>query len=328
MDDKEQSLKTDNFGQNFWSLRESIGKKATNHEDSTTLKSTVMQAYNGFGKLIYNNSFLNWGFYNWLIHYEYNKLPFDFNRYSYWQDIYSQLLYYYLIRAPFKQQFFNKNILDIGCGTGIGLQMGNEIMRAKLAVGLDMSSEILSKFQAPEHIPGKVIRVQGDAEHIPLADHSFDIITSLESSHTYPYIDNFFNEVFRVLNYGGYFCYSDVHVETKSQISILEKVIKDRKDIKVIIKKDITKHVQKALYQRLVINEQVLIDYLLNMLALDPDTSEEDFIAFYISGGMGFLPKKWMRFSTKTGQLIAKYSNTLNYWPNKYYFYYCLQKIS
>jgi SAM-dependent methyltransferase len=52
--------------------------------------------------------------------------------------------------------------------------------------------------------------VHGDAEELPFADATVDVAINIESSSTYPNIRKFFGEVFRVLNAGGDFLYSDV----------------------------------------------------------------------------------------------------------------------
>ena len=50
----------------------------------------------------------------------------------------------------------------------------------------------------------------GDAEHLPFDDESFDVVTNLESSHTYPDLRAFLGEVRRVLRPGGWFLHTDL----------------------------------------------------------------------------------------------------------------------
>ena len=49
-----------------------------------------------------------------------------------------------------------------------------------------------------------------DAEHLPVEDRSFDVVTNVESSHTYPNLRAFYVEVARVLRNGGLFLYTDL----------------------------------------------------------------------------------------------------------------------
>jgi ubiquinone/menaquinone biosynthesis C-methylase UbiE len=50
----------------------------------------------------------------------------------------------------------------------------------------------------------------GDAEHLPFEDATFDVVTNMESSHTYPNLRAFFAEARRVLTMGGLFLYTDL----------------------------------------------------------------------------------------------------------------------
>jgi ubiquinone/menaquinone biosynthesis C-methylase UbiE len=50
----------------------------------------------------------------------------------------------------------------------------------------------------------------GDAEHLPFDDGAFDVVTNIESSHTYPNLRAFFAEVRRVLVSGGRFLSTDL----------------------------------------------------------------------------------------------------------------------
>jgi SAM-dependent methyltransferase len=50
----------------------------------------------------------------------------------------------------------------------------------------------------------------GDAEHLPCDDAAFDVVTNVESSHTYPDVRAFLGEVRRVLRPGGWFLHTDL----------------------------------------------------------------------------------------------------------------------
>ena len=52
--------------------------------------------------------------------------------------------------------------------------------------------------------------IEGNAEHLPFPDESFDAVINIESSHTYPHFSRFLTEVARVLRPGGHFLYTDV----------------------------------------------------------------------------------------------------------------------
>jgi len=73
---------------------------------------------------------------------------------------------------------------------------------------VDLSPEAIA-FCRSTHGHGTRFEV-GDAEHLPFDDGSFDVVTNMESSHTYPNLRAFFMEVQRVLAEGGTFLYTDL----------------------------------------------------------------------------------------------------------------------
>jgi SAM-dependent methyltransferase len=85
---------------------------------------------------------------------------------------------------------------------------------------------------------------QGDAENIPLADNSVDVVVNLESSHCYGSMAQFLSEVHRVLSPNGYFLFSD-HRD-RDQINLLREQI-ENSGLKLIKQNDITLNVVKAL---------------------------------------------------------------------------------
>ncbi len=97
-------------------------------------------------------------------------------------------------------------ILDIGCGTGRLLKLlGTRFPQVDLT-GLDLAENMLR--QAAERLPSSVCLVQGDAEQLPFADASFDLVVS---SSTFQWLDPLaacFNEVRRVLCPEGRFVFS------------------------------------------------------------------------------------------------------------------------
>lgn len=81
-------------------------------------------------------------------------------------------------------------LLDVGCGTGTLLTLTAAWPDAELAVGLDYSAEMLRRVadKAQSSPPGgKLHAVRGDAERLPFADGSFDVVTCCNSFHHYPH---------------------------------------------------------------------------------------------------------------------------------------------
>lgn len=100
-------------------------------------------------------------------------------------------------------------VLDVGCGRGGTIWVMANHFHARQLVGLDLSSSAI-RFDAATHRYDHVSFLEGDAEHLPFAHGSFDVVSNVESSHSYPDIGAFYNEVSRVLRPGGAFLYTDV----------------------------------------------------------------------------------------------------------------------
>jgi phthiocerol/phenolphthiocerol synthesis type-I polyketide synthase E len=101
----------------------------------------------------------------------------------------------------------NRRVLDVGCGRGGTVALITDRFAAKVS-GVDLAPEAIA-FCRRTHQQAAGFEV-GDAEHLPFADGSFDVVTNIESSHTYPNLRAFYAEVRRVLVGGGDFLYTDL----------------------------------------------------------------------------------------------------------------------
>ena len=113
-----------------------------------------------------------------------------------------------------------KDFLDIGCGRGGTCYVLNQHFSPKSYTGIDLSKEAIS-FCRQEHDYNNATFLKGDAENLPFADASFDVVFNLESSHSYPNLDTFYSEVARVLRSGGLFLYSDIFLRESIERSRL-----------------------------------------------------------------------------------------------------------
>jgi len=104
-------------------------------------------------------------------------------------------------------QLNGRKFLDVGCGRGGTVALVAETFGA-VPTGVDLSPEAIA-FCRNTHGHATKFEV-GDAEHLPFEDGSFEVITNMESSHTYPNLRAFFTEVRRVLAKGGIFLYTDL----------------------------------------------------------------------------------------------------------------------
>jgi acyl transferase domain-containing protein/SAM-dependent methyltransferase/acyl carrier protein len=100
-----------------------------------------------------------------------------------------------------------KRVLDVGCGRGGTVALMAETFGAK-SVGVDISPDAVA-FCRRIHKHGTKFEV-GDSENLPFKDKTFDMVTNVESSHTYPNLRAFFGEVSRVIKKKGRFFYTDL----------------------------------------------------------------------------------------------------------------------
>jgi SAM-dependent methyltransferase len=100
------------------------------------------------------------------------------------------------------------DVLDVGCGRGGLLALLDLFYAPKSLTGLDLSHEAVT-FSKRSNSGAKFSFEQGDAENLPFADGRFDVVTNVESSHSYPDIRMFYSEVHRVLKPAGRFLYTD-----------------------------------------------------------------------------------------------------------------------
>jgi len=98
------------------------------------------------------------------------------------------------------------DLLDIGCGTGTWTAMvaGSE-MNSRLVMGLDYAWSMCKVAHAKAETIGTGAPqfLQGDSEHLPFADQSFDAVTCSNSLHHYPHQQETIHEMYRVLRPGG-----------------------------------------------------------------------------------------------------------------------------
>ena len=92
-----------------------------------------------------------------------------------------------------KRQF--NIIVDVGCGTGKLLEL--IAPRSKLALGIDLSVQMLSR--GKQGTTGLGIQwIRADASHLPLQDHIVDGITSVSMTESGRVLDEHFSEISRI----------------------------------------------------------------------------------------------------------------------------------
>jgi arsenite methyltransferase len=109
-----------------------------------------------------------------------------------------------------------ERVLDVGSGAGTDSLVAALMVGSEGSVtGIDMTPEMLDKARAgvAELGLGNVCFVEGDAERLPFADASFDVVISNGVIDLIPDKDAVFSELHRVLVAGGRLQIADVTIQ-------------------------------------------------------------------------------------------------------------------
>jgi len=153
-----------------------------------------------------------------------------------------QLLAKKLIKAHAKLK--NNDILEAGCGRGLGAKYIVQNFSPKSYVGIDISGNSLKVAKKANSVDGFIKFIEGDVHKLPFSDNSFGLVINVESSHWYKDFSLFLSEVNRVLKKDGYFGFVDFRDKTQ-----MPKLVEDMKKngLQIVLDENITKYVLKAL---------------------------------------------------------------------------------
>ena len=98
------------------------------------------------------------------------------------QGSHARTLYPYMLQEI--THAWGDRVLDLGCGTGALTAQVLEQDPRRQVTGLDLSEQMLA--QARARLGDRVNLVQGDSEHLPFPDQSFDVVYCCDSFHHYP----------------------------------------------------------------------------------------------------------------------------------------------
>ena len=115
-------------------------------------------------------------------------------------------LYHYLVEIVHVK---GSEILEVGSGRGGGANYINRYLAPANITGLDIAHNAVKLANNNFAIKG-LQYIQGNAENLPFANESFDVIINVESCHAYGSVPVFLKEVRRVLRPGGYFLCTDM----------------------------------------------------------------------------------------------------------------------
>ncbi|MFQ6029913.1 MAG: class I SAM-dependent methyltransferase, partial [Dehalococcoidia bacterium] len=145
--------------------------------------------------------------------------------------------------SPPEWDWSQKDILEVGSGRGGGADYLSVRLEPRTYQGVDLSSKAVRFCQERYFRPGLRFS-QGNAESLAFADQSFDVVINLESSHCYPRMPKFLEEVSRVLRPQGYLLLADFR--RKEGMTRLQEHLRDSGLVE-ISREDITANVLAAL---------------------------------------------------------------------------------
>ena len=102
----------------------------------------------------------------------------------------------------------NAVVLDVGCGGGRTVRKLAALAPEGKVVGLDYSADSVAVSRdtnAREIEAGRVQIEQGSVAALPFSDHTFDIVTAVETHYYWPDLAVNMQEILRVLRPGGIF---------------------------------------------------------------------------------------------------------------------------
>lgn len=107
-----------------------------------------------------------------------------------------------------RRDWHDTDALEVSCGLGGGVMYVDRQYRPRTMTGLDISTASIDACR--RRYGGSRLRFEaGDAQAMPFADLSFDIVINVESSLNYPDFSTFLREVDRILKPGGTFLFAD-----------------------------------------------------------------------------------------------------------------------
>lgn len=139
-------------------------------------------------------------------------------------------------------------MLEIGSGRGGGAAHLARHFRPRRYVALDISVEASALARRLHGEESAVEFVHGDAEDLPFAKASFDVVINVESAHCYGSIDRFLAEVHRVLRSGGRLAFADFVSERHGARARLLATLRQA-PLRLVHMEEITDNVVAALAQ-------------------------------------------------------------------------------
>jgi 2-polyprenyl-6-hydroxyphenyl methylase/3-demethylubiquinone-9 3-methyltransferase len=156
-----------------------------------------------------------------------NDLEFyDRNAENWWNEEAKIYALYHLNQPRF--EFFDRhisswtglNVLDVGCGGGFSCEF--VAARGAIVSGLDQSQKCITAAQIHAQKSGFEIDYRcGVAESMPYADHTFDVVISVDVLEHVESVPDVLAEVHRILKPNGIFFFDTINRNFKSRLVMI-----------------------------------------------------------------------------------------------------------
>ncbi len=120
-----------------------------------------------------------------------------------------------------------RTVVDLGCGTGYGVAGLNHRYPDAQIIALDLAESMLRYARAQSHGNSRPDWICGDAEHLPLADNSVDLIVC-SATLQWCELEQVFRECARVLRNKGVFAFTSFGPDTLLEVRQAWRQVDDR----------------------------------------------------------------------------------------------------
>jgi len=146
-----------------------------------------------------------------------------------------QMYHYLAIKTPLE----GKHVLEVGSGRGGGAKHIAGLFKPAYYTAMDLAQSAVD-LANQIHILLNLKFIQGNAESIPVASESMDVVVNVESSHAYGSVEKFLTEVMRVLKPGGHLLIVDFRSD--NTISNFKDQL-ENSNLELLEEEDISKNV-------------------------------------------------------------------------------------